>query len=345
MKTKALLLLMSLLFLKEKSNAQLGMGKVEDIKKLQTMTLVVVLRKENPSTVKSLSKKPNELKNYRLNIEKYNKEFKLAMDSFWFYKQELKYVELPYDRWDRNAKKELEKELNSKEKDYAYIMQTASNYSFGTYDMEFYHRDVTGLKLSDLVVGFGDKSVPVGGTKLPFVDPSEADFIYGIQQIKTYFDFRLTKAEKSRKEAKAEYLQNAVKLKEKTLLVDKALLQNGLTEKEIKTVYPYLFKITDRAEIDQAIINRDDKYAYVQVVAIGASTAGRRSHGEAMHGGISVTKSSLTFFQYVIDAKDGSMLGYAGGGVKLAGFSGGDHEIKKKHFEDYSKLVKDSENK
>jgi hypothetical protein len=345
MKLKTALLVIVLLILKEKSNAQFGMGKVEDIKDLQTRTLVVVLRKEDPKTVKSLAKKPNDLKNYQKNIENYNTNFKLAMEHSWPYKQEFKYVGLTSDTWQHAAKDEIEKALEKKDKDhYAYIMQTASNYSYRTYSNGFYQRDVTGLLLSSLVVGFGDKNMAVGEMKLPFVDPSEADFIYGIQQMMSYFDYRLN--EKSRKELKAEMSKNSLKLKEKTLLLDKELLEKGLTEQEIKTVYPYPFKITDRAEMDEAIINKDNKYAYVQVVAVSASTAGKQSKGAGTGPVVTgFTKSSLTYLQYVVDAQGGTILGYAGGGGKLAGFSAGEHEIKKKHFKDYLKGSEDDEDK
>src|ERR1035437_791781 len=185
MKLKTLLLLTIFLFIKERSNAQLGMGKVEDIKELQSRTLVVVLRKESPKMLKKLSEKPDELKAYQKSIANYNEGFKLAMQNFWPYKQNIKYIELSSDTWTFKVKPEIEEMLEGKDKShYAFILQKIDDPTFQ--NGEF--RDYSGLKLSSLIVALGEKDNVVGEIKLPFSKPSEADFIYGIQQLKNYFD-------------------------------------------------------------------------------------------------------------------------------------------------------------
>jgi len=63
--------------------------------------------------------------------------------------------------------------------------------------------------------------------------------------------------------AKVEYnKEEQDKLKDKTLLIRRDLLDKGVTEDMIKQSYPYPFKIVSKDEMDKYVLAGDAKYAY-----------------------------------------------------------------------------------
>ncbi|KAA3436458.1 hypothetical protein [Rufibacter hautae] len=64
------------------------------------------------------------------------------------------------------------------------------------------------------------------------------------------------------KEAK----ENASKLKNLTLLIDKAKLGSNVTEQEIKAAYGLPFKVVETSVVDDAILNKTPGFAYVYML-------------------------------------------------------------------------------
>ncbi len=67
-------------------------------------------------------------------------------------------------------------------------------------------------------------------------------------------------------------LNNAGQLEYKTLLLDKDFLEEGMTKEKIASLYPYPFEIVETSTIEKALMDRNEKYAFVELVPVGTST-------------------------------------------------------------------------
>ncbi len=67
-------------------------------------------------------------------------------------------------------------------------------------------------------------------------------------------------------------LKNAGKLEKKTLLLDKDYIHEDMTKTKIASFYPYPFEIVGTAEIEKALADRNEKYAFVELIPVGTAT-------------------------------------------------------------------------
>ncbi|WMN11024.1 hypothetical protein QYS49_36905 [Marivirga salinae] len=68
------------------------------------------------------------------------------------------------------------------------------------------------------------------------------------------------------------FVKNAGKLEKRTLLIQKDLLDKGITKSKIAEIYPYPFELVEPAKIDKAVMDQDEKYAFVHLVPVGTAT-------------------------------------------------------------------------
>ena len=107
-------------------------------------------------------------------------------------------------------------------------------------------------------------------------------------------------------------------------MVDRSELQNKITEKDIREVYPYKFEIVEGDVMDRAIIEKDPKYAYVKIVDIPGGKGNVSAH-TVMGAGDGEIYCYLTP-KVAVTIKDYSIIKY-------------NERIKTKHFGKYAENI------
>lgn len=322
----------ALLFAFNVSNAQFSMTTKKEALQIKNSVLLVALEEEDAKRIKKLSNKPEKLEHYRTQIAGRNRALKNAVEKYWSFSSKVEYTT------ESKAKEMLETEKDK------YVM-----ISFGEYlDYESF-RTHTGMNGSP--AGWGGSGAGMSynpSTKytelanvittllisdpgkiikafLPNVYPSEADAVYGIQQIQYILNYLLADEKNTMVKFMAHIRNNAPELKNKTLLIDKDDLSKKLTESDVKEVYPYPFKIVSQKEIDKAILEKDPTAAYVQIADMPGGKGNVSAH-------------------YVSNAADGKIYCYDAPTVSF-GIKGMDvitygERITKKYLKNYCENVK-----
>ncbi len=307
MKTKVtMLMLLIIAAVAFKSNAQFGMGKIEEIEAVQARKIIVMVEEPREKMIKKLSKKPKlgTIDDYKADLKVYNANIKEVIEKFWPYTKK----EISYKTFS-----EIEALKKSKSKDYAVVcclsaepssMSAGYNFADGLYwekdiksDFEDRDDDMFTMMMVNTIEDFG--KTPVFQVPLFDVFPTKASIVYGLQTIKNYFDMRIRikkeggkmKDERAMMEKAIE--ENAPKIKEKTLLVRSEWLDKELTEENFKNFYPYKYKICDREMMDNVVMTQDETYAYGVVLPYVVSSS---------------RSNSIMYFQYVFNGGDSKMM-------------------------------------
>ena len=268
--TKNQLLLVLLFITLNSMHAQFGYGKLEDIQKIKKIPLLVVLESKSEG------------------VDEYNVALKKSFEKNWNFSNEIKVIS------NEEFKKYNSKTNKGKYAFFKKIVHKGDN-GFSVIKSK-------GLITThDFTISIIGNKKPVYSMMYPTSIPNEADFKFIIQQIQYYLKGRLDlkSGKKSKKEMLNELSSSAGKIKSKTLLLDKDDLTPKLL-KEIDKIYAYTYKITNKEEIDLAILNDDASIAYIKVVPVAQMTGS--------NGPIKVSK--LLHVQYVIDAENGKVLAY-----------------------------------
>nr|WP_321231241.1 hypothetical protein [uncultured Psychroserpens sp.] len=274
---KKTFLFLSIILFFNQSQAQLGFGKIEDIKTIKEVPLLIILKTPNEENIKKLKRKGEaELNEYYDEIESYNKNIQEGFKDSWTFSNDIRFI--GGDELKNYATK-------SNERKYAYIRTVLINGSIQ------YWISLVGKKKPVYSFLYQDL-------------PNSADFKYISQQIQNYLILRinLKTGKKSKKELKKELESKAQILKTKTLLLDK----NDLTKKlisQIKKVYKYQFKLTTKEEIDDAILNNSD-VAYLKISPLYPATSTTKTQD------FNVKEVKLIYIQYIIDASNGEILAF-----------------------------------
>lgn len=332
---KNICLFLSLLFFQNSSFSQSTMSdEGKDVLKLKTQILLVGLEEENPKTLKTLFKSKDDLQDYKDQIQGNNNALKFAIENYWKYSSSIEYK--PLTEATKMAKENPEKYVLLsffKYTDYERLQTghgmngqragwsgTGANMKYNPsthYSHATNHIMIISMKMSETKLTIF----------LPSLYVSNADAVYGITQLQYMVRlFEQNPTESLRSVFKKVILKNGPKLKNKTLLLNKEDLDKELTEKAIKLLYPYPFKIVSSEEIDKAILNKTPGLAYVQIVTAP--------------GG----KGNI-FIHYLTNAEDGEILGieYPKFAIGLKGVNGVftyNEKIKAKQLEKYTEIVK-----
>lgn len=253
-----------LLLVSIKGFAQFGQGKQEDVQDIKKRTVILLLEEEDEKTVKKLSKNPQELKFYRDELVRVNQLLQEVSASFWTF------TAAPVVK----TRSEVEALKASKNKTHAvlafdrYKATDWSKDAFGTTRYEGNSRIIAALFI-DLIEEFEEKK-SVSTQNLPNLTPTKGDLAAGLEMMQNYLNARL--GGKKRKETSDEVKENVNLLKSKTLLLDKDDLKGKLSAADIKSNYPYAYKIVPYAEIEKAILEKDSQYAFVQIVPLSTGT-------------------------------------------------------------------------
>jgi len=155
-----------------------------------------------------------------------------------------------------------------------------------------------GIFIIQLPGGNDKKMTDVYSVGLPVAYPSAADMVYAIQMIHNVFTDLTKLKDYEVKDFHNDIEKNNRKLKKKTLLIENGQVTAKTTLADLKKDYDYPMQIVSYEKIQDAILQSDSSYAYVQVVPIKTSAS---SSGNL----------KLALRHLVVDAKDGRVLGTA----------------------------------
>lgn len=328
-------------------SAQFGMGKIEEIEAIQRRKLIVILEEPREKIIKKLTKKKkeSEIANYKSAIEEYNNEMKEIVEKYWPYKE---------NGIEYKTYAEVEALKKSKSKKFAVlccVSQRPSSFDAGYVSAEGLYwswdiredsedRDYFDYFTSMVVNQIEDfEKTPVYTTPLPDIFPTKASLVFGIVNIKSYFDYRIRKKKNGEKINGQKIMddqvkENAPKLKNMTLLIRKDLLNKDLPESDISKYYQFKNKVSSKEDIDNAIITQADQTAYIIILPFVVSTS---------------RNNSIIYVHYIYDAKTNEMMAYVMPsmasmiGASYIGGKSGKRTIEKKNLEKFNDQVNGKE--
>jgi hypothetical protein len=255
-----LLLFLIYFLIQLNSFAQFGFGKPEEIQMLRERTTLIALEEENDKLVKKYSKDPNKLAAYRNSIKWYNEAIQTTVTSMWKFN----------DKYEFKSKSEIVDILDSKEvKNYSVLFLLFYEYASNSRDISSLGIDLAeNVSKGPILVSKGS---PIYKQDLPRLFPRKGDIAMGLQLMQGYMTSRLIG--KTPKNAKDEMLEYAVVLKTKILLIDKEDLNKGENMDKLKNSYPYPIEIVDYNIIENAILERNPKYCYAQILPTFATSS------------------------------------------------------------------------
>ena len=269
--------------------AQFGYGKIEDVKNIKEVPLLVLMESKNKKTVKRLSKKDNgALEQYYAQINQYNEALKKVFELNWEFSTEIKFIE----------EDSLEVYNTKENKDrFAYFTKVVQK---GDTDSSLLRVNGT-ITTHSYAIFITGSNKPVYTTMYTSHTLNEADVKFISQQLQNYLKKRLlvTEDKKTRTKLMKEMNNNAHKVKEKIVLFDKDNLAPDLIY-TTNTFYPFEHKVTSKEEIDTAILNNDPDKAYLKILPIGQLTGVSRP----------VKTAKLMHVQYLIDAVNGEIIAF-----------------------------------
>lgn len=287
------------------SYGQMGLGKPEDVKDLKYRPLIVMLKE-----AKSDQEKPY--------VEYYNQAIQRAVRNFWIFNDSIVFM-------PRSQVQSLHKSGNTSYGVMQFALWEVREYKSDKWSKNsFMHRYQSDSWIRTiLAVGLIEKAFQralpyIYYNHLPNIYPSEGDLVCAMQQIQSYLQYRLEG--KKARDMREEIEQNAYKLKEKTLLMDKEEVSKKLTDADIKAAYPYPYKLAGYEEIEKAILSRDPKYAYVQIVPMAMN-------------------EKTVYAHLVVNAENGEMLGWSAPGPIMISGTGYGQRIKSNHLKDYASNI------
>lgn len=169
-----------------------------------------------------------------------------------------------------------------------------------------------------------NKSIISYSKYLPNVCTTKGDLAFFFLDMQCIFNETLN----DKKRDKSYYKENGQLLKEKTLIILKDNLNEKLTEEEIKKEYPFDFKIVNREEYDNTIMERNDKQCYVIILPLAKIPIS------------STGLAAINWYHEIIDANTNKILGMMMPSVILIPGADGSDKIHKKHFKKYIQYTK-----
>jgi hypothetical protein len=306
------------------SQAQYGTGNPEKIKQLANRTLIVVKEEESQRIINILKTKRrlDQVETYKKRVAAYNADMEQVVEKFWKFGTCVEY------------KTFAEVERLYKTKSYAVLYcATVENFKQkGTSGGKMHQGLAWSYQDVNIKRDYWDKytlmqiklieewkqSESIYSQNLANLFPEKSDLVFGLQALNYY----VTDAGRAGKEFQLKKVMQVTgeELASKTLLIKKDWVYHALTEKEIKSVYPYSFQITDGRSFNEMVLEADSSHAYLQIVPQVSS---------------SKNKIKIQYLHLIIDAKDGKILG-----LSSPGLTDGDKVITKANLKDYSQYIK-----
>jgi hypothetical protein len=276
MKKKTTLFLF-FLFLINLSQAQFSNTKHAEALKIKNSILLVSLEEEDGKFVTKLKKKKKrqaELKSYLDNIAGRNEAIKNAFENYWTFSDKVefhprsvveklmkenkgKYVDAMMSEFKEYEKFKTHIGLDGRKAGWRSTPSGLMEYNPST------KYSVTANIITTLKIGNPKEMITM---YLPNALPSKADLVYGVQQMQFILNYLVESEDHKMSKIKKHIQTLAPKLKDKILLIDRKLTHKKMTNKTIKSIYPFEFELVEGKVLDEAIENKDERYAYVQIV-------------------------------------------------------------------------------
>lgn len=151
-----------------------------------------------------------------------------------------------YDYWHFNANYDFEN-LSRKSKDISTLRLMVSNIG-ATYVIR---------------LGNGSRIQDIGFNK--YSELSYYDFVEAVKRAQ-FIMKEIIEAGSWAKVFKSTKKKYGKELKDKTLLVDRRLLKEKLSEEKFKAIYPYAYKFVDKEEVRKAVLENDESKVYFSIV-------------------------------------------------------------------------------
>jgi len=232
--------------------------------------LYVVLDVENSKHVEKLTKKgkTEELQNYKDLINNYNTYIKSAVTEYLNIFPSVKYI----------TTTEL-KELKTKDfktinillrtfpMEIGYSSTLPQNSVPGSptggaawfeKDIESVDIDLNNVKDKSIIefrTYFSDDMSPLFSQPLNKLFCSKGEVFYAVRQLRRIIDDALSKTDASVLTEKSKEIMEG--LKTRTLIINKIYLKPGLTEADIKSIYPYNFSLVEPADFDAELTKKN----------------------------------------------------------------------------------------
>ena len=326
---KKIIILFAMALMLNNLNAQFSLTSPKDAQKIKDATLVVAMEEEDAKTVKKLQKKDRrKLKHYKDQIKGRNKALKDAIEISWTFSENIKY--LPMSEAEDLVKSNKDKYVLLKFGEYIDYERyktglgrngqpagwSADRNGNMTYNVSTRYSVLANV-ITTLEIGDPKSMIKV---YLPTVYPSISDAVFGLEQMQYILNYLISSPDHKITKIHKQIKENSLELKDLTLLVDKMEVKKGLTEEEIKEVYHYKFEIVDAEVIDNAILNKDPKYAYVSVVDVPGGKGNVSSH-------VIMGTGTGVLYRYLMPK--------VAFGIKGTSIITYNQRVKKNHFEKY----------
>ena len=254
--------LMAGLLLLSSAYSQKNRSLNSKIHELSNRTLIVIVEEPNRNVEKALKRQPELLRRYHEDIKGYNRTMEKVIKEHWTFSYNVEF----------HSYADMIKRRKEKMEGFAWVefnkYRSANFGHFSAWDSTTYDSTARYAKWTTnhnlLRFYLLEETYPIFDQPLPNLVPSEGDLISAIQQTQEYFHHRDLgyTLEKYLKKAKG----NIPELEKKTLLFDGNSLSEEIGDSTIREVYPYPYKIVSWQEIEKAIVNKDEKYAYVALL-------------------------------------------------------------------------------
>jgi hypothetical protein len=235
--------------------------------------LYVVLDVENEKYLNKLTKKGKtlELENYKKLISTYNATVKKAVEKYLNIFPSIKYI-------TTTELKELKtkdfKTINLLLRTFPTKLQYSSNASFNSVsgassggfawteskieNLDIDTNNVNENSIIEFRTYLEDDMLPLYNQPLSKLFCTSGEIYYAVRQLSNTFKEAAIQnsSDKNKITEKANEIING--LKTRTLIVNENDLKSGLTENDIKTVYPYAFKIVKLAEFNEELTKKNE---------------------------------------------------------------------------------------
>lgn len=309
--------------------AQFNTPEMRDVVQVKGKILLVAIQEETTRALLDYRNKPDTLKYYKDGIEAFNTKLKDAVSKTFKFCKSIEYMSyLKVDKLVRDNQAGKYAILTFDLKDgHPDTYQFGFLYGHGPYNNEVREKSKKlGYGVFRLSLPTHERTLKeVYSVNLPVAYPSEVDMIFALDVMQ----YTLTTTQKKRDykidEFKEEVRKNNKLLKKRNLILDRDQIAAKTTREDLKEVYPYQFAIVDYDKVEEAVINRDSSFAYVEIIPQQPRASDKNN-----------SKVTQTYFYFVMDAGNPRILGMAE--AKRPNYNELMDDISDKEMKDFTKL-------
>jgi len=239
-----------------------------EMEKMKNRKMLVLVEQPEEEIIARLEKADKGLiAIYKERLETYNSNLKTALQTFWTFQEDVKFVSI----------EEIKEIKKSKSKEYTVIFTTSISYSGSTaHDIDWsddlikasmvdYHKytqfGTIALAVA-LIEDYGERTI----TSMPSNRylPTKTEMACMVYTMNSILLGEIGPPQITLKDID----KNCPGLKTKTLLINKSNLSDQLSEEKLKSIYPYGLRVLDDKEIDELVFSKTPGIAYLYAYPI-----------------------------------------------------------------------------